>query len=572
MEDLPRRPRSPHGQPGRPAPPRNPGRVPRAGSGNPAQRRPARPNSPVPPPGPGRSAGRRNAIAEEELANDPWERRKQRRAHAIWHNAGRTVVALLSVIVLSATGFAWASLKGFSGSTTAGDVIGDLSAEDGAVDILLVGNDSRTDAQGNPLPDEVLRELRTTDDEGGDLTDTMILVRIPNNGKRAAAVSFPRDTLVDLDEFGEVKLNSALGRAKHAEEQRLRNAGVTDEKEIEQKSRAAGQRYLVNTIEDLSGAEVDHYAEVNLLGFYQITKAIGGVDVCLKNPVDDSAYSGAVFPAGRQTIEGADALAFVRQRHGLPRGDLDRAVRQQVFMSGLARKMLSSGTLANPNKLSKLVDAIQDSIVLDPRLANNIMGFAQKLQGVAGGNIEFHTIPVRLEGPSGQEDVVADKAEVHRFVANLLLPPEERAKKEQEQKRLEAAREQVTVSVYNGTGISGLANRVLESLSAEGFTPGGTGNSDSTSESLVYHAEGDEASGKLVSDALGGVPTAPSPNLSSGQVEVHLGSDYQGPGAQTFAANPQVQLDGMAQVGPLPVQMGEEEEQVITAGGVPCVN
>src|SRR5690606_3154102 len=186
--------------------------------------------------------------------------------------------------------------------------------------------------------------------------------------------------------------------------------------------------------------------------------------------------------------------------------------------------------------------------------------------------IEFHTIPVRLEGPSGQEDVVADKAEVHRFVANLLLPPEERAKKEQEQKRLEAAREQVTVSVYNGTGISGLANRVLESLSAEGFTPGGTGNSDSTSESLVYHAEGDEASGKLVSDALGGVPTAPSPNLSSGQVEVHRGSDNQGPGAQTFAANPQVQLDGMAQVGPLPVQLGEAAERVITAGGVPCVH
>ena len=486
--------------------------------------------------------------------------------------AGRTIVALLSVLVFGATGYAWATLRNLNSDLSGSDVINKgISQPDGATDVLLIGNDSRTDADGNPLPEEILKSLRTTDDEGGDLTDTMILVRIPNGGGRASAISFPRDTMVQLGNgFGEAKLNSAMARAKSHAKQQLEASGVKDPKQLDLQSKAEGQKFLIKTLEDLSGVSIDHYAEVNLLGFHDITSAVGGVDVCLKDDVDDSSYSGAVFKAGPQTISGSDALAFVRQRHGLPRGDLDRVVRQQVFMSGLARKILSSGTLSSPGKLTDLMEALKKSVVLDKGW--DVVDFAQQMQGIAGGDIDFQTIPVHLEGESGAEDVTADPREVKQFAENLLLPPQERAAKEQAQKAAEEQRSGTTVSVFNASGQTGLAGNVLSTLSSAGFTQGGSSNSNSMPSSLIYHAPGDEAAAQQVSQTLGGMPLKPSSNLKPGNVEVYVGSDYHGPGAQQFAGNKQVQLDGGHRAAaPLRAQQPGEDTP-INAGEVPCVN
>ncbi|WP_344685498.1 LCP family protein [Saccharopolyspora taberi] len=481
------------------------------------------------------------------------------------------LISLLSVIVLSTTGYAWATLQGLNSGIKTNDVIGKgLSSPDGATDILLVGNDSRLDAHGNPLPEQVLRELRTTDDEGGDLTDTMILVRIPNGGQRASAMTFPRDTMVELGQgFGEHKLTEAMRQAKAAERAKLQKDGVKDPKQLEQESHKAGQKFLIQTIEDLSGVSVDHYAEVNLLGFYDITKAVGGVDVCLKDDVDDSNYSGAVFKAGPQTIQGADALAFVRQRHGLT-NELDRGVRQQVFMSGLARKVLSSGTLSNPGKLSALVSAIQKSIVVDDDLGNDMMGFAQQLQGIAGGDIEFHTIPVHLVGPSGQEDVTVKPREVQQFAADLLLPPDQRKVKQQADATAEQLRSKTTVSVYNASELSGLAANVLEEIVADGFAQGGSANAETMPSSVVYSAPGEEAVAQQVADTLGGLKVQASPNVKPGNVEVYLGKDYDGPGKNNFAGPRAVALDGVKQAPVAPAQV--PDQPTITADGVPCVN
>ncbi len=502
--------------------------------------------------------------------------RKPSRWRTGWRYTCRFLATLMSVTVLSTTGYGWSTMQSFRGSTAVSDITGpELSAEDGAVDILLVGDDSRTDAQGNPLPDEVLRTLRADDSGGGNLTDTMILVRIPTDGSHISAVSFPRDTVVET-KYGQHLLNATLSNELHHERKRLQDEGVTDETELRELSRAAGQKFLVQTLEEISGVDIDHYAEVNLLGFYEITKAIGGVEVCLKNATKEPK-SGADFPAGRQTIEGADALAFVRQRHGLPRSDLDRVVRQQVFISGLARKVLSSDTLANPVKLTSLVNAVKKTVVLDQELADNLLDFAQVLQGIAGGDIEFHTIPVHLVGPVGLEDVTIDKREARQYVANLLLPPEERAQREKEQAELRKAREAVAVDVFNAAGVGGLAVRVRNELAAEGFGVGGAQNADATDTSVVYHAEGDEKSGQLVAESLGGLPLQPSPNLAPGQVAVYLGADYRGPGAQGFTGAPVVRLDGALR-GPIPAQQVEDaqqdeaEEPTITAGEVPCVN
>ncbi|WP_295143673.1 LCP family protein [Saccharopolyspora sp.] len=510
--------------------------------------------------------------------SDTWAEPPRRRRPA--RVFARTMVALLSVAVLATTGYAWATLRGLNGGLAGSDVIGGFSEPDGATDILLIGNDSRTDADGNPLPDEVLKTLRTTDDGGGDLADTMILLRIPHGGGRAGAVSFPRAPLVRLGNgFGKNKLNSAMARAKGAAEHRLQSSGVTDPKQLELQSKAEGQKFLIKTLEDLSGVSIDHYAEVNLLGFYDITKAVGGVPVCLLEPVDEPD-SGADFDAGPQRVSGGDALAFVRQRYGLPRNDLDRVRRQQVFMSGLAQEVLSAGTLANPAKLSELVSAVRQSVVLDKGW--DVLSFAQQMRGIAGGDIDFQTIPVELVGESGKEDVTIDESEVRQFVADLLLPPQERLVRQQaersEAEQSEAAqpsestaRPEITAHVYNTTGVTGLAASVQENLAGQGFVSGETANAKSMSSSVVRVAPGESASGEQVAAALGGLPVAESGSVSAGSVQVYLGSDYDGPGAQNFAGAPSLRLDGLQRAAPRPAQ-SPDPEKPITADGVPCVH
>ena len=139
-------------------------------------------------------------------------------------------------------------------------------------------------------------------------------------------------------------------------------------------SESACIRLLIRTISGLTGLHIDHYVQVNLLGFYRISNAVGGVDVCLlhaQNPSTDSdrfgrGYSGINLAAGHSVIKGSQALAFVRQRHGLPGGDLDRIKRQQYFLSAAFSKVLSGGVLLNPFKLHSLLRAVSSSVPTDP--------------------------------------------------------------------------------------------------------------------------------------------------------------------------------------------------------------
>ena len=154
---------------------------------------------------------------------------------------------------------------------------------------------------------------------------------------------------------------------------------------------------LISVLERLTGTHIDSYAEVNLFGFYLLSNAIGGVPVCLNNAVDDP-FSGAIFPAGPQEVQGTAALSFVRQRHGLPNGDLDRVRRQQAFLSGAISKVLSVGTLTDPTKLSALIDAANRSIVLSSGF--NLLDLAQQMSSLSSGDVEFITLPTHGAEPS----------------------------------------------------------------------------------------------------------------------------------------------------------------------------
>ncbi len=335
----------------------------------------------------------------------------------------RIALGLVSVLALSTTGYAYVTKDRLQDNVPTTNALSRADdpaappADDGATDILLVGSDARTDAQGNPLPLKVLKKLRT-EDKAGVNTDTIIILRIPKGGGKPSGVSIPRDTWTDIPGRGVNKINSAYGVAKanYANAHR----GESDQAKLERDSDQEGRKALVQTVQELTRIRIDHYAEVNLLGFYLLTEALGGVKVCLNHSTEDKD-SGANFRRGEQTVSGGEALSFVRQRKNLPRGDLDRIVRQQTFLSSALNQVLSAGTLTSPSTMSGLIDVVRRSIVLDEGL--DLLEFAQQAKGIASGDLTFTTIPVvNINGRSadGQSIVEIDPAAVRTFVTGLV--------------------------------------------------------------------------------------------------------------------------------------------------------
>lgn len=356
------------------------------------------------------------------------------RSARVLFGTGRSMVALVAAGVLAVTGYNWSVLHQLDQGITRTDVFSDkpvTAPTDGQaanvappltsdVNILLVGIDSRTDPHGNPLPQSELDMLHAGPDTGELDTDTMILVHIPAGGQQAVAVSFPRDSYVQLaGGYGMGRLNSAFAYAHNAEASALRSQGMTDSAAIEQQADTAGRKNLIATIENLIGNSVtiNRYAEINLAGFYDMSNAVGGVQVCVKQATHDP-LTGASFPAGVQTLSGVQALNFVRQRHDLPGGDLDRIRRQQAFLGSLAQKVLSTGVLTSPSKIAALTTALENSVVLSSGW--DITTFAEQMQGLASGAISFRTIPTGDNVTIGGADVTeVDPSAVHDFVADL---------------------------------------------------------------------------------------------------------------------------------------------------------
>jgi LCP family protein required for cell wall assembly len=440
----------------------------------------------------------------------------------------RVIAVAVALAIVVGTGVAWGKIRSFeSGINHFSSIALGEGGEDGAIDVLLVGLDSRTDAHGNPLSEEELATLRAGDDVSTN-TDTIILVRIPNNGKSATAISIPRDSYVEAPGVGKMKINGVYGSVKEEKRIRLVESGVSDA-EADKQSTEAGREALIKTVANLTGVTVDHYAEIGLLGFALITDALGGVNVCLKDAVYEP-LSGADFPAGWQKLDGPQALSFVRQRHDLPRGDLDRVTRQQAVMASLAHEVISGKTLSSPATLNRLQDAVQRSVVLSEGW--DIMDFVEQLQKLAAGSVAFATIPILEEAgwsDDGMQSVVrVDPSQVKDWVKGLLHDQDE-GKTEQ----LAYAPSKTTVDVVNDTDINGLAAAVSQVLTNKGFAAGNVGNYDAghVTSSQVQAAKADDLGAQAVSKELGGIPVVENAAVAPGSARVVLAGDYTGPGS-----------------------------------------
>ena len=449
----------------------------------------------------------------------------------------RVIATVTAALVVLVTGVAWSKVRSFEDGIfhVFAPSLGH-GADDGAIDILLVGMDSRTDAHGNPLSQQELASLKAGDEVASN-TDTIILVRIPDNGKSATAISIPRDTYVSAPGLGKTKINGVYGQTKEEKRVSLVESGAAPD-EAEREGTEAGREALIKTVADLTGVTVDHYAEIGLLGFSLITDALGGVNVCLKEPVYEP-LSGADFPAGPQKLNGPQALSFVRQRHELPRGDLDRVVRQQVVMSSLAHQVISGKTLSSPATMNRLQSAIQRSVVLSSGW--DIMDFVNQLQKLAAGRVAFATIPVLDESgwsDDGMHSVVrVDPHQVQGWVAGLL---DGQAKGKTDE--LSYAPDKTSASVLNDTDINGLASSVSQVLSAKGFGAGKVGNNDAAhvKNSQVQAAKADDIGAQAVAKELGGLPVVANSSVPQGSVRVVLSNDYSGPGSGLSDGGPRL--------------------------------
>jgi LCP family protein required for cell wall assembly len=485
----------------------------------------------------------------------------------------RVIAVAVALAIVVGTGVAWGKIRSFeSGINHFSSVALGEGGEDGAIDVLLVGLDSRTDAHGNPLSEEELATLRAGDDVSTN-TDTIILVRIPNNGKSATAISIPRDSYVEAPGVGKMKINGVYGSVHLEKLKQLVEQQGVDPAKAEPQAAEAGREALIKTVASLTGVTVDHYAEIGLLGFALITDALGGVNVCLKDAVYEP-LSGADFPAGWQKLDGPQALSFVRQRHDLPRGDLDRVTRQQAVMASLAHEVISSKTLSSPATLNRLQDAVQRSVVLSDGW--DIMDFVEQLQKLAAGKVAFATIPIVEEAgwsDDGMQSVVrVNPSQVKEWVASLLHEQDEGKTEE-----LAYSPDKTTADVVNDSDINGLAAAVSAVLTNKGFAPGSTGNNDSehVTSSQVQAAKSDDLGAQAVSKELGGLPIVENASVSPGSVRVVLAADYTGPGSGLDGSEPTMETaDPAAAASSDSSETTPAPSPVLTAGSndPECVN
>ncbi len=236
---------------------------------------------------------------------------------------------------------------------------------------LLVGSDSRIG-----LTPEQEHELSTGGDTGGGRTDTIMIVHVPSGGGPATMVSIPRDSYVPIPGYGQDKINASFA--------------------------FGGPQLLVQTVEEATGLHMDHYAEIGFGGFAGIVDAIGGVQMCLDNPIDDP-LAGINLAPGCQELSGAQALGFVRSR-ATALADIDRMNNQRMFMSALTAKVTSPETWLNPFKVWPLVTDTAASLSVDE--SDHIWNLAALAWSIRG-DVVTTTVPIDgFEDVAGSGNVV----------------------------------------------------------------------------------------------------------------------------------------------------------------------
>ncbi|MFF5976610.1 LCP family protein [Streptomyces sp. NPDC012769] len=240
-----------------------------------------------------------------------------------------------------------------------------------ARNILLIGSDTRAGA-GNQQYGR---------DKGTQHSDTTILLHLSARGAGATAVSIPRDLMVRIPSC--TKTDKTRSPAMFAQFNLAYDFG--------------GTACTIRTLEKLTGIRIDHHMVIDFQGFKKMVDAVDGVEICLKEPIDD-AGAHVKLPAGRQTLRGEQALGFVRARKSLGNGsDTERMDRQQQFLGALVNKVQSDGVLLNPTRLYPVLDAATKSLTTDSGLDSmrDLYDLARSMRAIPTEKVQFLTVPRR---------------------------------------------------------------------------------------------------------------------------------------------------------------------------------
>ena len=499
----------------------------------------------------------------------------------LWGVAGKAGYVLSCVaasLVLAISGFSYFVVRDVSSIGGSHAIVSGPSI--GAQNILLMGLESRTDWNGNILPNDVLKALHACNAAeiaagcGGNDTNTLILIHIPAGGKKAIGFSIPRDDWVSFaDTLGSQqvgKIDQAYGVSLAAQESELRAQDpAISQDQLAFEGNEAGRAATVATVEQLTGVHIDHFAEINLDGFYELAKVLGGVEVCLNHPVPYDPNSGFSAPrAGYQHLSARMALAFVRQRDGLTNGDLDRTHRQQAFLDSVMQQLRTEGVLDDITKIQALLSVAKQYVITDAGW--NLLDFVAQMRSLTSGNLTFRTLPIEgYQVIDGQDANVVNPAQIQQIVQETFYPAPRASSSSSSSSSASpsaqdtAGNSQVTVDVYNGGNTQGLAGEVSAALVKDGYTAGRVANTSPVTTTEVLSGAGTSASaGKIASQF--GVTASASSTVAAGHVEVLLGADATLP---STAASP----SPSSSVSPIPTT-GPQGGPVSAENGIPCVN
>lgn len=249
--------------------------------------------------------------------------------------------------------------------------------ESSAVNYLIVGSDTR-----EGLSRAEIKRLRVggTEVAAGKRSDTMLLVHISKKRDKAAIISIPRDSYALIPEHKSINTGKVVGPAYS---------------KINSAYSWGGAPLLIQTFEGMSGLRIDHYVEINFVGFVRMVDALGGIEICTKRDINDPK-SHLTLPAGRHMLDGVDSLKYVRSRTFDGLGDLGRMKRQQEFAGAMLRRATSAGVLLNPIKLVDFVNSALASVTTDSNLSQgDLLTLGKQLRNLSSSNVRTLTIPLK---------------------------------------------------------------------------------------------------------------------------------------------------------------------------------
>ncbi|HEY1916893.1 MAG TPA: LCP family protein [Streptosporangiaceae bacterium] len=454
-------------------------------------------------------------------------------------------------------------------------VVGTVPAEN----ILVMGLESRTTFQGQNLsllqliethsgnPQEVAAGL-----EGSQDTDTLILIHVFAGGQKAVGYSIPRDDVVNFphatyDGLTEGKIDAAYAYAYVQSLAQTSGSKMTqDQRYLE--ANQAGQLFEIQTVESVTGVHIDHFIESNIIGFYELARQFGGLEVCIKpapaqdglkawaNLTDKDPLTGTdnsgfnayvdgykIRKGGEQYLhlDASQSLAYVRSRDTLPGVDIGRTARQQAAIEYIVWKLRTSNLITDLGSITTLLSNAKSYLMWDSNW--NLVDFAEDIHALSGGSLNFTTLPeistndVPITGyPGAQSANYIDEPLIQEQVSQAFYGTS----------MIPSTASSVTTDVYNGNGTYGLAQDVSQDFKAMGYKAGAVTDSTSQSQRVqagtqVFYGAGSaaEANAQVIANVMGVQAATSLSSLPAGHVEVLLGSQVtaQAPGLEMFGAD-----------------------------------